>query len=188
MRLVSYRPATPASDAPASKQRLTANGLPQPVRLRARPQLSMTQHATGLAFPAAEITPKRLTITLPVPPSINHHYATVQGRRVMSTAGRAYKTEVGQRILTALAGHRHRADLLACVQAAPLTLTIRFYFASAIRRDVDGGLKITQDAVCDALGVNDNRIAEIHLYKRQDREAPRIELSLAPTQDHAEPQ
>lgn len=101
----------------------------------------------------------------------------------MSTAGRAYKTDVAQRILMALAGHRHRAQLLACVQTAPLMLTIRFHFASAIRRDVDGGLKITQDAVCAALGVNDNRIAEIHLYKRQDREFPRIELSLTPAQE-----
>jgi crossover junction endodeoxyribonuclease RusA len=43
---------------------------------------------------------------------------------------------------------------------------------------VDGGLKIAQDALCEALGLNDNRIVEIHLYKSRDAHHPRIEMTL----------
>lgn len=35
-----------------------------------------------------------LTLTLPYPPSINGYYATVQGRRVISARGRAYRQTV----------------------------------------------------------------------------------------------
>jgi hypothetical protein len=47
-----------------------------------------------------------------------------------------------------------------------------------LRRDLDGGLKIAQDALCEALGVNDNLVIEIHLSKRVDRHCPRIEAHL----------
>ena len=60
-----------------------------------------------------------------------------------------------------------------------LTLTIHFYFPTLLRRDLDGGLKIAQDALCEAMGLNDNRIMEIHLYKALDRDNPRLECTLA---------
>lgn len=44
----------------------------------------------------------------------------------------------------------------------------------------DGGLKIAQDALCEALSINDNRITEIHLYKQRDPIHPRIEVTLIP--------
>ncbi|HEX5543880.1 MAG TPA: RusA family crossover junction endodeoxyribonuclease, partial [Nitrospira sp.] len=65
------------------------------------------------------------------------------------------------------------------LQSGPFALTIRFFFASALRRDLDGGLKIAQDAICEGLGLNDNRIIETHLYKRVDKADPRIEVSLS---------
>ncbi len=126
----------------------------------------------------ASITPERLTLSLPVPPSINHQYATVNGRRLLSAAGRQYKAVVGQQVLIALARSPHRDPLLRTLRANDLALSIHFYFASPLRRDVDGGLKIAQDALCEALGLNDNRVTEIHLYKTRDALHPRIELSL----------
>ena len=70
--------------------------------------------------------------------------------------------------------------MLSRFQSEWLALSIRFYFTSALRRDVDGGLKIAQDALCEGLGINDNRIVETHLYKHIDKDNPRIEVSLAP--------
>ena len=120
-----------------------------------------------------------VALTLPVPPSVNHQYATVNGRRLISSAGRAYKAQVGQLVWLKLAQSAHRAALLARLQSGWLTLSIRFYFTSALRRDVDGGLKIAQDALCEGLGLNDNRIVETHLYKHVDKDNPRIEISLS---------
>jgi crossover junction endodeoxyribonuclease RusA len=121
-----------------------------------------------------------VALTLPVPPSVNHQYATVNGRRLISSAGRAYKAQVGQLVWLKLAQSAHRAALLARLQSEWLALSIRFYFTSALRRDVDGGLKIAQDALCEGLGINDNRIVETHLYKHVDKANPRIEVRLTP--------
>jgi crossover junction endodeoxyribonuclease RusA len=120
-----------------------------------------------------------LTVSLPVPPSINHQYATVNGRRLLSSAGRAYKIQVGQQVWLALAQSPARLLLQDRLLSGPLVISIRFFFASSLRRDLDGGLKITQDAVCEGLGINDNRIVETHLYKHVDKANPRIELSLS---------
>jgi len=119
-----------------------------------------------------------LTLVLPLPPSINHQYATVQGRRVLSRAGREYKVLVAEAVEHWLEQHQLPATAATLFQRQYLALTITFYFATALRRDLDGGLKIAQDALCEALGVNDNLVVEIHLSKRVDRQHPRIELCL----------
>jgi len=119
-----------------------------------------------------------LRLVLPLPPSINHQYATVQGRRVLSSAGRRFKALVGQEVLCALAERKSGPPLGQMLDGTPLALDLRFYFESELRRDIDGGLKIAQDAVCEALGLNDNRIVEVTLRKKRDAAAPRLELSL----------
>jgi crossover junction endodeoxyribonuclease RusA len=113
---------------------------------------------------------------LPLPPSINHQYATVQGRRVLSRAAREFKALVAEEVESWL--DNHPLIDVAVFRRHYLTLTITFYFVSALRRDLDGGLKIAQDALCEALGVNDNLVVEIHLSKRVNRQCPRIEVQL----------
>src|SRR6266581_9109035 len=117
-----------------------------------------------------------LALVLPLPPSINHQYATVQGRRVLSRAGREFKRLVVEEVENWLDSRPH-VDV-ALFQQHYLALTILFYFRSALRRDLDGGLKIAQDALCEALGVNDNLVTEIRLSKRVDRHTPRMEVRL----------
>lgn len=141
-------------------------------------QVTRSSVAQGrLSVPS--LTADTLTLTLPVPPSINHQYATVNGRRLLSSTGRAYKAVVGQQVWLALAQPTPAAPFKALLHSSSLALSIRFYFASALRRDLDGGLKIAQDAICEGLGLNDNRIVETHLYKHVDKTNPRIEVSLS---------
>ena len=149
-------------------------------------QSTRNRRALSLPVPAGtgfNVTIDSITLMLPVPPSVNHQYATVNGRRLLSAKGRTYKDFVGQQILVALAQSPHRATLRQALQQASLSLSIHFFFASALRRDTDGGLKIAQDALCEGLGLNDNRVVETHLYKHQDRDNPRMEirLSVAPS-------
>lgn len=118
-----------------------------------------------------------LTLVLPLPPSINHLYATVQGRRVLSRAGRDFKALVATEVEDWL--EAHPAFDVQLLQQHYLVLTLTFYFATVLRRDLDGGLKIAQDALCEALGVNDNLVVEISLSKRVDRQCPRLEVTLA---------
>ena len=64
------------------------------------------------------------------------------------------------------------------MQAGFLGLYLDFYFATPLKRDLDGGLKITQDALCEALGLDDRRVVDIHLVKRIDPLNPRVEVEL----------
>jgi crossover junction endodeoxyribonuclease RusA len=130
-------------------------------------------------FPSPAISANSLTLTLPVPPSINHQYATVNGRRLLSSTGRAYKALVSRQVWLALTQSTTKTPFKTLLHTTPLALSIQFFFPSALRRDLDGGLKIAQDAICEGLGLNDNRIAEIHLYKHVDKTDPRIEVSLS---------
>jgi crossover junction endodeoxyribonuclease RusA len=155
----------------------TAKGTGIRIRKRSSASLSVAQPA-ALPELRASISPDRLTLSLPVPPSINHQYATVNGRRLLSSAGRSYKATVAHQVLMALARSPHKGPLLRALRESDLALSIRFYFVSPLRRDVDGGLKIAQDALCEALGLNDNRVVEIHLYKSRDTHQPRIEMTL----------
>ena len=127
------------------------------------------------------VTPNQFDFSLPIPPRINSQYATVNGRRVLSSTGRQYKTTIAKILLSELAKSPNRSAFLNTAQSHYLSLTIHFYFPTLLKRALDGGLKISQDAVCEAMGINDNRIVEIHLYKALDRESSRLDCTLLTT-------
>jgi crossover junction endodeoxyribonuclease RusA len=172
LRLTSYRPGRRPQDR-RSAPSPTATALLSFQRPRLQKQITSDPGH----FPAVTSS-NELSLVLPVPPSINHQYATVNGRRLLSAVGREYKSFIARRILVCLAQSPHRTPLLDTFRDSFLALSIRFYFNSPLRRDLDGGLKIAQDAICEALALNDNRKLEIHLIKSLDKSQPRIEVSL----------
>jgi len=161
-----------------SSRRLLLAGAVKRARRQTLPPVNGPAPPWPARHPVADHPENGLRLVLPLPPSINHQYATVQGRRVLSSAGRRFKVLVGQEVLCALAKRNSGPPLGQMRDGTPLALDLRFYFESELRRDIDGGLKITQDAVCEALGINDNRIVEVTLRKERDAAAPRLELSL----------
>ncbi len=177
VRITSYRSTIPARSISTEPSR-TVLPVVTSILTPGRP-VARSAHNHHLPSSNAIVAADRLSLTLPVPPSINHQYATVNGRRLLSAVGRSYKALVGQQVLLALAGTPQRTVLLKALHGENLALSIRFYFTSRLRRDVDGGLKIAQDALCEAIGINDNRIIETHLFKDADRNVPRIEISLS---------
>lgn len=115
-----------------------------------------------------------LQFTLPLPPGVNNQYATVNGRRVLSQEARRWKQAAGL-----ILGRLHvPAAFQATLHDGYLALFIDFYFETPLRRDLDGGLKIAQDTICQALGVDDRRVVDIHLVKRIDPLHPRIDVEL----------
>ena len=118
-----------------------------------------------------------MRIVLPLPPSINHQYATVGDRRVLTKDAARFKRAVKQavaRLDAAALGEAERAQL----RDGYLGLYLDFYFLTPLKRDLDGGLKITQDALCEALGLDDRKVVDIHLVKRIDPLHPRVEVEL----------
>jgi crossover junction endodeoxyribonuclease RusA len=130
----------------------------------------MTTPAPGL--------PAALQLVLPLPPGVNNQYATVNGRRVLSSEARRFKDHVARHLDSMRFSGSLPDSLLASLRSGYLSLFIDFYFATPMKRDLDGGLKITQDALCEALGINDNRVVDIHLVKRIDPRNPRIAVQI----------
>ena len=119
-----------------------------------------------------------MRIVLPLPPGVNNQYATVGNRRVLSKEASRFKRDV-KKLLMGLAGDGARDETEgARLKVGWLGLYLDFYFATPLKRDLDGGLKITQDALCEALGLDDRRVVDIHLVKRIDPLRPRVEVEL----------
>ncbi len=127
--------------------------------------------------------PVILNLSLPLPPGINNQYATVNGRRILSADARRFKGEVANRLRSLRFSGHLTAEMLTALASGYLSLFIDFYFATPMKRDLDGGLKITQDALCESLGINDNRVVDIHLVKRIDPLNPRIEVQIETIQE-----
>ncbi len=96
-----------------------------------------------------------ITLTLPYPPSINGYYATVQGRRVISARGRAYRQTVMRSI-----------PRIARLEGS-LTLDVDLYPASRRRYDADNIAKALLDALTHAgYWEDDSQIARLCIEKR----------------------
>lgn len=144
----------------------------------------------------------RLRFILPLPPSVNHQYSHRHGRWVLSTDAQVYKRTLAK----ALAKLRARGVLKSMMQECPgaangvttddgnsvmvtlpmklqpnvpfLSIRYEFFLESSGRRDIDNGIKIVQDALCNGLGVDDRHVVEIYIAKRVDRNNPRLVVTI----------
>jgi crossover junction endodeoxyribonuclease RusA len=124
-----------------------------------------------------------LRLTLPIPPSINEQYATVNGMRVSTVVARRFKQQVRQKLTALEREGKLDETSRAHLRQDYLALLLVFYFETPLKRDLDGGLKITQDALCESLGINDNRIVTIHLVKYIDPLHPHLDVELEALDD-----
>ena len=120
----------------------------------------------------------RLDLVLPLPPGINNAYVTVGRKRVLSKTARAYKSDVRKlfermRLDSTLIGTTE-----AELQKSLLGVYFTFHFTTPYRRDLDGGLKIALDAICEPLLIDDRMVVSIQLEKRMDPLHPRLEVEL----------
>jgi crossover junction endodeoxyribonuclease RusA len=116
---------------------------------------------------------ERVRFELALPPGVNNQYSTVNGRRVLSVEARRWKKQALLKLADVF-----EPSFAARARDGYLALFIDFYFETPLRRDLDGGLKITQDTICEALKVDDRRVVDIHLLKRIDPLRPRIVVEL----------
>lgn len=119
-----------------------------------------------------------LRLTLPIPPGINEQYATVNGHRVSTAVARRFKQEVKKKLAALEREGVLDEELRQRLRQGYLTLLLAFYFETPLKRDLDGGLKIAQDALCEGLGLNDNRVVSIHLLKYIDPLHPHLDVEL----------
>lgn len=133
---------------------------------------------------------------LPLPPSINHQYTERDGRWVLSREARHYKAHLQKAFKQLKAAGKLRwqptdTPLLSLFEPEIpppelltqheffLRLRLEFFFKTPQRRDLDNGLKIVQDLVCNALGVDDRNVVAVELVKRVDAQNPRLEVTVS---------
>jgi len=102
-------------------------------------------------------------LTLPVPPSANRYWRIYNNRIVVTDEARAYKDHI--RLLL-----RQRVPLLGNVS---VNFTV---FRPSRRGDLDNYNKVMFDALQGLAYVNDNQIVEIHSYREDDKNNPRVEI------------
>ena len=125
---------------------------------------------------------RTLRLTLPLPPGVNNQYVTVGKRRVLSKQAKAFHRDAAA-VVNDRRGHGAIDDgWLTSLREQPLACDLAFYFETPFKRDLDGGLKITLDAVCTLLGLDDRYIVSLTLEKRLDPLHPRVELELGPAE------
>lgn len=116
----------------------------------------------------------QLSLTLPLPPSVNNAYATVEGRRVLRKACRAFKHEAGWQVRKAVVEQEWDAD-----PGGRYALRLRVFFPDRTRRDLDNTVKLLQDALFGALHLDDQAIDDLHVQRAGvDPERPRVEVTL----------
>lgn len=60
-----------------------------------------------------------------------------------------------------------------------VSLSVRFYFKTKLRRDLDNQTKIVLDALTGIVYEDDNQIADLRLTRTYDKENPRMEITVA---------
>ncbi len=124
-----------------------------------------------------------LSLTLPIPPGINEQYATVNSHRVSTVVARRFKQEVKHKLAALERDGTLDQPLRQRFQQGYLSLVLAFYFETPLKRDLDGGLKIAQDALCEGLGLNDNRVVSIHVLMYIDPWHPHLDVEIEALDD-----
>src|SRR5690348_16089230 len=77
-----------------------------------------------------------LRLTLPIPPSINAQYATVNGRRVSTAIARRFKQHVHGRLTSLEHDGKLPNELREHLRQSYLSLFLAFYFETPLKRDL----------------------------------------------------
>lgn len=115
-----------------------------------------------------------IELDLPMPPSVNKLYATVRGRRIMTTKGKAVKHEITQLVV------KHIASMPELFRdEKQLRLTVDLYFSAVENKgwssgkaktrykriDVSNRAKLLEDALFSGVGIDDSLIFELIMRK-----------------------
>ena len=131
------------------------------------------------------VKPVTLSLTLPMPPSINAQYTLAKGtrKRVLTKTAREFKKTAGNVIMLM----QQQSKITPVEERAfannLLGVYMTFYFETPMRRDLDGGLKIALDTIATSLGFDDRNVVDLHLTKQIDPLNPRLEVEIETISD-----
>ena len=103
-----------------------------------------------------------ISLELPVPPSANRWWRTVNGRMIKSKEARAYLSRVRIR----LPGFYENGDV--CVQIV--------WYRDSRRGDLDKRIPIVLDTLQGIAYVNDKQVWQLEARREEDKANPRVEV------------
>lgn len=92
--------------------------------------------------------------------------------------GRRFLTHEGKRIKfynAAQAKKQFKGKILE----GPIKVELQVYFKTKASSDIDNVCKAVLDSLTGVIWKDDRQIQELHAYKKQDKENPRIELQVS---------
>jgi crossover junction endodeoxyribonuclease RusA len=107
----------------------------------------------------------KIKLTLPFPPSANHMIHKGNGRRYRSKAYKQFLSEVFWIV---------RGEGVELVEG-DIAITLHVY-RKMKRGDLDNRIKPTLDALNGVVYNDDKQIVEIHAYRHDDKNNPRVEV------------
>ena len=122
--------------------------------------------------------PAALRLVLPLPPGVNNQYISVGRRRVLSGPAKSFHRDVAKHVSNLRSSGALSSEAVKALADALIGVYLVYYFETPHRRDLDGGLKITLDALSRALGFDDRAVVDLHLSKKIDPLRPRVEIEL----------
>ena len=122
----------------------------------------------GATMPAPPATQR---IVLPLPPSANRYWRHYNGRVVVSEAAKTYKAGVW--LVAQHAGMRPFTG--------PVAVRVHVYRARKVG-DLDNFAKVTLDALQGIAYQDDAQIVELHSWRHDDAQNPRVEVEVRTVQ------
>lgn len=121
-----------------------------------------------------------LTLTAPVPPSLNNAYTNGRGhgRRVLTAEGRKYKATIAQ-ILLLKAQPANGFEMAIGAADRRVGLILRLWFRTRQRRDITNCVKLLEDALAEQLGFDDCAVDRVLVERAgYDPARPRCEVTV----------
>lgn len=109
------------------------------------------------------------TFTLPLPPSANRYWRNWRGRMVVSSEARKYKEQAFKALAEQGA---------VCLGDGPVAILIRV-FRKIKSGDLDNRIKVVLDSLRGVIYQDDKQVVEIHAFRHDDRDNPRVEIQIA---------
>ena len=122
----------------------------------------------GATMPAPPATQR---IVLPLPPSANRYWRHYNGRVVVSEAAKTYKAGVWM-----VAQHAGMRPF-----TGPVAVYVHVYRARKAG-DLDNANKVLLDALCGIAYQDDAQIVELHSWRHDDKDNPRVEVEVQEAQ------
>lgn len=108
-----------------------------------------------------------MILTLPYPPTANNFKMIINNRMILTSEARAYKATV-----------THLARKSGCeMLLGPVSVTVDVYRPRRVG-DLDNCLKVLLDSITGVAWKDDAQIVEIHARRYEDKNNPRVELTI----------